>query len=234
MSRFVGYLNRRPYLWLVDLATRSIEPAAELRDIPQGIDEVVPLDVAVAVRCGPTWFALEPDLSGKGRPLTDAELSLATQRSFSVDWPQEPSVYERRLVLPDRAGRTRTVAHPEIAYWRPFATWAPDRQSFAVAGSTTPFVPPSGPIFSGTYEPEPSVLALVNVGDATVRICDGTFDDFCYPPVWSAGGKVIVIGAPFEPRRLYSARPEERVLQRVPFKRHVPMPLLDADLLPTG
>ena len=103
MRRFVGYLERRPYLWLVYLATRSIEPAAELRDFPQGIDEVVSLDTAVAVRCGPTWFALEPDLSGKGRPLTDAELFQATQRSVSVDWPQEPSVYERRLVLPSQA-----------------------------------------------------------------------------------------------------------------------------------
>ena len=63
----MGYLNRRPYLWLVDLATQSIESEAELRDVPQGIDEVIPLDAAVAVRCGPTWFALEPDLSGEGR-----------------------------------------------------------------------------------------------------------------------------------------------------------------------
>ena len=229
----MGYLNRRPYLWFVDLATRSIEPAAELRDIPQGIDEVVPLDAAVAVGCGPTWFALEPDLSGKGRRLTDAELALATRRSVSVDWPREPSVHERGLVLPDRAGRARTVTHPEIAYWRPFATWAPDRQSFAVAGSTTPFVLPSAPIFSGTYEPEPSVLALVRVRDATVQICDGTFDDFCYPPAWTADGTLIVIGAPFEPKHLYTVRPEERVLHRVQFKRHAPMPLLDADLLPT-
>ena len=232
MSRFVGYLERRPYLWLVDLATRSIEPAAELRDIPQGIDEVVPLDTAVAVRCGPTWFALEPDLSGKGRPLTDAELSQATQRSVSVDWPQEPSVYERRSVLPSQAGRTRTVTHPQVAYWRSFGTWAPDRQSFAVAGSTTPFVPPTGPILSGTYQPEPSVLALVHVRDASVQVCDGTFDNFCYPPAWLAGGKLIVIGAPFEPTRLYTVRRAERVLQRVQFKRHTPMPLLDADLLP--
>lgn len=233
MSRFVGYLERRPYLWLGDLATRSIEPAAELRDIPQGIDEVIPLDSAVAVRCGPTWFALEPDLSGKGRPLTDAELSLATRRSVSVDWPREPSVYERGLVLPGRDGRTRTVTHPDIAYWRPFATWAPDRQSFAVAGSTTPFVPPRGPMFSGTYEPRPTVLALVLVGDASVQVCDGTFDNFCYPPAWLEGGKVIVIGVPFEPRRLYAVGPEERVLHRVQFEKHVPMPLLDADLLPT-
>lgn len=88
-------------------------------------------------------------------------------------------------------------------------------------------------MFSGTYELEPSVLALVHVGDASVRICDGTFDDFCYPPAWLADGKLIVIGVPFEPRRLYTVRPEERVLHRLQFKRHAPMPLLDADLLPT-
>ena len=59
-----------------------------------------------------------------------------------------------------------------------------------------------------------------------------TFDNFCYPPAWLAGGKLIVIGALFEPTRLYTVRPAERVLQRVQFKRHAPMPLLDADLLP--
>lgn len=178
----MGYLNRRPYLWLVDLATRSIEPAAELRDIPQGISEVVPLDAAVAVRCGPTWFALEPDLSGNGRPLTDSELSLAAQRSVAVDWLREPSVYERGMVIPGRGDRPRTVTHPAIAYWHTSGTWAPDRQSFAVAGSPNPFVPPSGPILSRPYEPEPSVLALVHVGDGSVQVCDGTFDNFCYPP----------------------------------------------------
>ena len=142
-------------------------------------------------------------------------------------------MYERRLVLPSQAGRTRTVTHPEIAYWRPFDTWAPDRQSFAVAGSTTPFVPPTRPILSGTYEPEPSVLALVHAGDASIEVCDGTFDNFCYPPAWSADGKLIVIGAPFEPTGLYTVRPAERVLQRVQFKRRAPMPLLDTALLPT-
>lgn len=233
MSRFVGYLDRRPYLWLVDLATRSIEPAAELSDIPQGIDEVIPLDTAVAVRCGPTWFALEPDLSGKGQPLKDAGLSAARQRSVLVDWPRPPSVYERPLVLPENGdGRPRTVTHPEVAFWHHSGTWAPDRRSIAVAGSRTPFVPRSRPLFSGPYEPTPSVLAVVDLEGASARVFEGTFDNFCYPPAWLRDGSLIVIGVPFEPRCLYAVRPEEAALQRIPFKRHVPMPLLDADLLP--
>ena len=77
------------------------------------------------------------------------------------------------------------------------------------------------------------MLALVHVRDASVQVCDGTFDNFCYPPAWLAGEKLIVIEAPFEPRHLYTVRPDERLLQRVQFKRHAPMPLLDADLLPT-
>ena len=40
-DRLVGYLNRRPYLWFVDCDSKEIEPAAELRTISQGIDEVV-------------------------------------------------------------------------------------------------------------------------------------------------------------------------------------------------
>ena len=42
-TRFVGYLNRRPYLWLVDLTERVIAPAApDLPHIPQGISELIP------------------------------------------------------------------------------------------------------------------------------------------------------------------------------------------------
>lgn len=232
MTRFVGYLERRPYLWFVDIEARAIEPAAELRDIPQGIDEVVPLDKAVAVRCGPSWFALEPDLSGRGRSLSDTEFAAAKRRSVWVDWPRSPSVYDRELVLPGPNVEGRIVKHPQVAYWQRFGTWAPDRRTIAVAGSTSPFVAPARPILSGPDEPVPSVLALVDVTTGTARVCEGTFDNFCYPPAWSQSGGRVVIGAPFEPKRLYVVRPEHAVLQRVPFRRHVPMPLLDSALLP--
>ena len=65
VARFLGCLNRRPYLWFVDTETRAIEPAAATLDaIPQGISEVVPFDEETAVGCGPHWFALGRDLSG--------------------------------------------------------------------------------------------------------------------------------------------------------------------------
>ncbi len=230
MYRFLGYLEQRPYLWLVGLEGREAEPAAELRHIPQGIDEVVALDTAVAVRCGPTWLALEPDLSGQGRPLTDAEVSLAKQRSVRVQWPTRLSVHDQQLVLPGVIAESKTVIHSKVAYWREFATWGPNRRTFAIAGSTVPFVPPTRPILSSPPVAEPSVLAFVDVVDETVRVCEGTFTDFCYPPAWSKSGDVVVFGAPFEPKRLYSVRPEHGVLERVMFRRHVPMPLLDSRL----
>jgi len=36
MHRYVGYLNRRPYLWFVGIEDRIIEPAAELGEIRRG------------------------------------------------------------------------------------------------------------------------------------------------------------------------------------------------------
>ena len=157
MHRFVGYLERRPYLWYVDLEDRVIEPAAELRDIPQGIDDVVPLESAVAVRCGPTWFALEEDLSGQGRPLDRSEIALAERGSARVDWPEPPSVHDAELVVPSPNGSQRAVSHPAIAYWQTFGTWAPDARTIAVGGFTQPFETPTKPI-PGTYRPDPSVL----------------------------------------------------------------------------
>ena len=107
-------------------------------------------------------------------------MAIAKQRSVAVDWPRRRSVYDHELTLVDRDGQMRAVSHPKVAYWRRFATWSPDRKTIAVAGSTIPFVKPSGPILSGPSEPEPSVLALIDTTLGTVTICDGTFDDFCY------------------------------------------------------
>ena len=79
MTRLVGYDDRPPFLWYVDLDSRRVEPAAELSRIPQGIDEIVPLDEAVALRCGPDWFALAPDLSGEFEPLSPLAVTSALQ-----------------------------------------------------------------------------------------------------------------------------------------------------------
>ncbi len=233
MARFVGYLNRRPYLWFVDVENRAVEPAAELRDIPQGIDEVVPVGTAVAVRCGRTWFALEPDLSGRGRTLTETEGALAEQRSARVRFPELPSVLDRELVLPSSNGDLH-ISHPAIAYWRFAATRSPDGRKFAIGGSTTPFVRPTRPIMEEPYRPDPSVLALIDTATGAVRVCEGTFDNFCYPPAWSATGDLVAFGAPFEPKRLYTVRLGHEVLEAVPFKRNAPMPLLDSTLLPSS
>ena len=92
MARFLGYLNRRPYLWWVDLERRIVEPAAELKWIPQGIDEVVPLGDVVAVRCGPSWFGLRPSLTGGGFDLPPADRVEAERRSSRV----ERGVWQRR------------------------------------------------------------------------------------------------------------------------------------------
>ena len=235
VHRFVGYLNRRPYLWFVGIEDRVIEPAAELREIPQGISEVVPLESAVAVRCGPTWFALESDLSGQGRPLDARELASAKRSSTQVKWPVPPSVHDRELVVPGPKGSRHVVSHPAVAHWSEFsATWGPDRRTIAVEGSTTPFSPSLRPILEEPYRPDPRVLALIDRVTGTVRVCDGAFENFCYPPTWSMDGDLVALGAPFEPKRLYTVCPASAVLKVVLFKRHAPSPLVDAARLRTG
>ena len=58
MTRFIGYKNRRPYLWCVDLEQRTVKAASELDWIPQAIDDIVPLGDAVALRFGLRWGVL--------------------------------------------------------------------------------------------------------------------------------------------------------------------------------
>ena len=71
-------------------------------------------------------------------------------------------------------------------------------------------------------------LALINSVTGAVRVCDGTFENFCYPPAWSVDASLIAFGAPFEPRRLYVVTPQRGVLEAQRFKRHAPMPLIDS------
>lgn len=56
-------------------------------------------------------------------------------------------------------------------------------------------------------------------------------NQFCYPPVSSADDDLIAFGVPFEPRSLYLVSAADGVMERLPFKRHVAMPMLDAAFL---
>jgi hypothetical protein len=86
---------------------------------------------------------------------------------------------------------------------------------------------------STPYRPEPAVLALVNAQTGEATLCSGTFDNFCYPPAWSARGDVLAFGAPFDKKHLYFVHVDDGELHPVPFKGKLPMPLLDVALLPT-
>ena len=140
MARFLGWLNRRPYLWWVDLETRIIEPAAELTWIPEGISEVVPLDDALAVRCGASWFGLPPSLTGDGFELPTAYRVEAERRSreFSCVWGKGVAPMRARVVVPMPNGEEWEVRHPEIVRWNLWGTLSPDRRSLAVVGYTGP------------------------------------------------------------------------------------------------
>jgi hypothetical protein len=233
VSRFVGYSDRPPFLRYVDVETGLIQPAAELLEIPQGIDEVVPLDAVVAVRCGPHWFALGADLSGSPRPLSTAEETTAFERSRDVEVSAQ---YDGPIAqLLSHGDVIAEIQHPEIAYWHGLASLDPQRRRVAIAGSTVPRRPkrPMAETLRGPYEKESaSVLALVDLDTGDVRLCTGHFDQFCYPPAWSASADLIAFGAPFERRRLFVVEVSERCLRTIRFDEEPPMPLLDAQLLP--
>jgi len=82
------------------------------------------------------------------------------------------------------------------------------------------------------YEGEPWVLVLIDARSGDVRRCEGEFDNFCYPPAWSADSKFVAFGAPFQPTRLYLVDIAQASLEVVKFgRRHAPMPLLDTAFL---
>jgi hypothetical protein len=234
VPRFVGYSEQRPYLLCVDFDDRTIEPAAELRTIPQAVSEIIPLDAAVAVRCGLDWFALEADLSGKPRPLSTDDLHTAQNRSKEVDVGTTPGEPDATLYW--RGEPLAEIGHPSVLYWHEFATLSPDNRTVAVAGSLVPW-PQSisvAEMLSTQYRETSSVLALVDVDTGSIRVCSGTFDNFCRP-TWSADGDLIAFDAPFDrPTRLHIVRVEEGVVRPVQFKQRVPAPLLDVVLLPTA
>jgi hypothetical protein len=234
MPRFLGYHERPPYLWWVDTEQGEVEPAAHLRDIPQGIDDVVPLDSAVAMRCGLHWLGLPPDLSGEPWELSAEEEAAALRRSHQVR-VRSDRVPVAHLTWDDNALEIR---HPKIRYWQTFATTSPNRQLIALAGSTKTWSPPPKTLveaFAKPYQAESaSALAIVNTQGGDVQLCSGRFDNFCYPPAWSATGSTIAFGAPFEHGCLYEVSLTDRVLRRIQFTTDPPMPLLDAELLPRG
>src|SRR5207245_1395418 len=101
-------------LWFFDLEDRTVQPAAELKDIPQAIEELVVFDGGVAVRCGPNCFALERDLSGDPRDLTLVELAEVQDRARLVDSQevQDPVLHHRF-----GNGDTRDLSHSAVHYW---------------------------------------------------------------------------------------------------------------------
>jgi hypothetical protein len=235
VTKYLGCAARRPYLCWLDTEMELIEPAAELRFVPQGIDEVVPLAGAVAVRCGPYWFGLQPDLSGQGRRLTPAEKATAVERSrlvdISAEWNGPAELGWHGRALPP-------AQHRDVAYWQPDASISPDEGTVAIVGSVIPR-PPIDEVFDrpflpfGEYQTESaSVLALLDVASGDVQVCAGRFDGSCYPPVWSASGSEVAFGAPYEPKRLYLLDTSVRTLRSLKFRRHCPMPMLDAAFLP--
>jgi hypothetical protein len=213
-----------------------MEPSGvALNEIPQGVDDLVPLDDVLAVRCGPHWFKVDLDLSGGPRALSKSEQLRAEDCSVQLPLGSTlDTANHRELVIPDRSGSHLTVTHPLVVRWEGFGTWSPDRSRIAVAGSTVERQVPSGTFVEAIerpYVPWPSVLALIDVATGEVTICDGTFDNFCYPPAWTADGGHLAFGAPFEPKRIYTVDIANPILNVVKFKRHVPMPLLDVAFL---
>ena len=235
MARFLGYLNRRPYLWWVDLERRIVEPAAELKWIPQGIDEVVPLGDVVAVRCGPSWFGLRPSLTGGGFDLPPADRVEAERRSSRVSAVCGNGVapMDARVRVPVADGEEWELTHPEIQRWSLWGTLSPNRRSLAVVGYTGP-LPKSlsvADIADGRkHNPDPGALVIADLATRVVRRYRGTFEGFGVS-AWSGDGRHVVVGAPFEPKALFIAPVEAKALERIEFRRYAPSPLLDADLL---
>jgi hypothetical protein len=235
MARFLGWLNRQPYLWWVDLETRIIEPAAELSWIPEGISEVVPLDDALAVRCGPSWFGLPPSLTGDGFELPPAHRIEAERRSWEVNsvWGKDVAPMHARVVVPMQGGEQWDVTHPDIVRWSLSGTLSPDRHKLAVVGFTGPGSRPvSMAHLAKGKKPnlDPGILVIADLATRTVRTYRGTFEGFGIP-AWSADGRLVVVGAPYEPMALFIAPAGTDALDRVSFRRHAPSPLIDEDLL---
>jgi hypothetical protein len=222
VSRYLGWLNRRPYLWWVDIANRAIEPAANLTAIPQGIDELVPLVDCVAVRCGPTWFGISRSLSGDGFLLSETERDEAERKSLYVEAVWGPGVAPRdaRVHLPLPDGNKWELSHPEIGYWDLSGTLSADRSAFAIGG----YPPGSG------KDLNTAKLVVADIKTKTIHVFDGTFHGFG-EPAWSADGLEVVVGAPFEHRVLLHASLDSTTLNRASFRRDPPTPLIHESLL---
>jgi len=237
LLRFVGCSAGVPYLRYVDLEARTIEPAApDVRSIPQGIDDVVPIADAVAVRCGAEWFGLTQSLEGRPRRLSAAEIAAANERSYQIDllgWNRDRRDGQWTLPLP--MGDAVPLRVPGIESWGFTATLSPDGETIAVGGCTRPLGSRpslSKALLQRPYVGEPWVLMLIDARSGGMRRCEGEFDNFCYPPAWSADSKFVTFGAPFQPTRLYLVDIAEASLGAIKFgRRHAPMPLLDAALL---
>ena len=140
------------------------------------------------------------------------------------------------FALHDLGSGSRTeVEDPGVGRWQAFPSFSPDGHSVAIgADRDPPKPPPENPDWGNLapYEGSPSCLVLIDPATGKATVAEGSFDNFCYPPVWSNDGAWLAFGAPCESRQLWVMSSEERVLQRVRFRRQPPMPLLDATHLP--
>ncbi len=227
--RFLGYHDRRPYLRLIDAEKRTVD-AIGITRIPQGIDELVPLDGVLAVRCGPTWMGLATNLAGELRPLTPAEVVEASNKSAQLNllaWNHGKG--DREWTLPV-GGVDLQLPQGDVHRWGYTASVSPDGNTIAVGACLTPEpeVPPS---WEAPYEPEVWSLVLVDVATGSATRCEGHFEGFPFPPTWTADSSVVVVGAPFDPKHLHVARRSAAALEAVSFRRQIAMPLLDASFV---
>ncbi len=214
----------------MDIASRSIEPAATLEWIPQGIDEVVPLDDCVAVRCGPVWFGLDPSLSGDAFELSYPQQATAQRRSHDLPsaWDDGKAPKDARVRMPLPDGEEWEVVHTDIKRWGLTGTLSPDRQALAIVGFTVPQKETRSVV---PHSLDRGSLVVADSLSRDVRVYGGTFGGFG-KAAWSADGGEIVVGAPYEPRCLFTASIDSEAIQRVTFRRHAPTPLIDATLIP--
>ena len=238
--QFVGYLNRRPYLWSVDLVNRTIEPAATaLTSIPQGIDEIVPMGDSVGVRCGPLLSRLEPDLSGQLEPMSAADQTRMAARSHHV---RVGLLQEGRAFLDFDDRSEVALSDDRVGCWAMSATASPDRKLVAIGAETTTASEALAerlarhPNIVGSLQvplpPLPWMMFIVEVDSGRLTACEGTFENTCYPPAWDATGDWIAFGTPFDPRNLYVVHRTGGALHEIRFQRHAPMPMVDRQLLP--
>jgi hypothetical protein len=141
------------------------------------------------------------------------------------------------LIVVDAEARTTTrVPLPDGASrWELKGAFSSDGSKLAIAIDYSPqrtmeeLLGRLSSVVSGAsvaYERAPRRLAVVD-SLGKLALSDDEFDNFAWP-VWSVDGDWLVFNAPFQARGLWIASTTDLRLQRIPFKRNPPVPLMDA------